>query len=49
MNRGYLWLVFVLIVVYLLLQPNSNAKQVINALSKEQVNTIMALQGRLGR
>lgn len=44
----YLWLVFVLILVFLLLSPQSGTKEVINALSGFNIRTILALQGRYG-
>lgn len=48
---NYLWLVFLLILLYLLLAPGPNGqpnqvKEIINSLSNESVNTIIALQGR---
>ncbi len=42
----YLWLVFVLILLFLLLNPANNTPGVINALSKLQFQQIQALQGR---
>jgi hypothetical protein len=42
----YLWLVFLLILLFLLVQKRNEAGKVINALSAGNVKTIEALQGR---
>ncbi len=42
----YLGFAFVLILIFLLLSPRSKTGEVINSLSKFNVQTILALQGR---
>lgn len=45
----YLWLVFVLILLFLLIQQRNQTGKVINALSAANVGTIEALQGRFSQ
>ncbi len=43
-NR-WLWIVLTVVVVLLLVHPNSNSKNVIESLSNQSLNGIQALQG----
>lgn len=42
----YLGFAFILILVFILLDPRSKTQQVLNSLSRANVETILALQGR---
>lgn len=46
MIGAYLGFAFVLILMFLLLNPKSKTKEVINSISKFNVQSILALQGR---
>jgi hypothetical protein len=43
--KDYLWLVFLLIIVFLLVNNSQQAKAIINSLATGQIKTIVALQG----
>ncbi len=45
----YLWLAFLLILVFLLVQNKDGVQTTVNALSAANVKTIEALQGRFSR
>ena len=45
----YLWLVLVVVLIILIVHPNSNASGVIGALANQTVNNTKALQGNAGK
>jgi len=49
MNLGWLTLIFLLILLFLLLNPANNTTGVINSLAKLQMQQVMALQGRFAQ